>query len=196
MPCNLLESNQCSRETNIFWGMLSEKRPSVSRVKALRHPMKIICKKSFTFFLLPLRSRGQSTWLQIQRSGFDSWRYQIFWEVVGLEWGPLSLVSTIMELLGRNNSGPSLESREYGRGHPLRRPRDNLHSQKLAPASPTSGGLSAGIVRSRTKATEFIRFLTTCVELHLHSSYVIMAWCIIRQFYILELSIKRINIFV
>jgi hypothetical protein len=25
--------------------------------------------------------------------GFDSRRYQIFWEVVGLEWGPLSLVS-------------------------------------------------------------------------------------------------------
>jgi hypothetical protein len=26
-----------------------------------------------------------SSWLQIQRSGFDSRRYQIFWEVVGLE---------------------------------------------------------------------------------------------------------------
>jgi hypothetical protein len=24
---------------------------------------------------LPLWSSGQSTWLQIQRSGFDSWRY-------------------------------------------------------------------------------------------------------------------------
>jgi hypothetical protein len=32
---------------------------------------------------------------------FDSGSYQIFWEVVGLEWGPLSLVSTIEELLGR-----------------------------------------------------------------------------------------------
>jgi hypothetical protein len=37
-------------------------------------------------------SSGQSSWLQIQRSGFDSQRYQIFWEVVGLEQGPLSLV--------------------------------------------------------------------------------------------------------
>jgi hypothetical protein len=42
---------------------------------------------------LPLWSRGQSSWLQIQSSGFDFWRYQIFW-VVGLERGPLSLVST------------------------------------------------------------------------------------------------------
>jgi hypothetical protein len=30
--------------------------------------------------------------------GYDSRRYQIFWEVVGLEWGPLSLVSTVEEL--------------------------------------------------------------------------------------------------
>jgi hypothetical protein len=33
---------------------------------------------------------------------------------VGLERGPLSLVSTIEELLGRKSSGFSLESREYG----------------------------------------------------------------------------------
>jgi hypothetical protein len=46
----------------------------------------------------PLWSSGQSSWLQIQRSGFDSQCYQIFWEVVGLEWDPLSLVSTIEEL--------------------------------------------------------------------------------------------------
>jgi hypothetical protein len=37
--------------------------------------------------------------------GSDSRRYKIFWEVVGLEQGPLSLVSTIEELLGRNSSG-------------------------------------------------------------------------------------------
>jgi hypothetical protein len=39
-----------------------------------------------------------------------------FWEVVGLERGPLSLVSTVEELLGRKNSGSGLESREYGLG--------------------------------------------------------------------------------
>jgi hypothetical protein len=47
----------------------------------------------------PLWSSGQSSWLQIQRSGFDSRRYHISWEVVVLERGPLSLVSTIEELL-------------------------------------------------------------------------------------------------
>jgi hypothetical protein len=34
---------------------------------------------------------------------------------VGLERGPLSLVSTIEELLGRKSSGSGLENREYGR---------------------------------------------------------------------------------
>jgi hypothetical protein len=33
--------------------------------------------------------------------GFDSQCYQIFWEVVGLKQGPLSLVSTTEELLGK-----------------------------------------------------------------------------------------------
>jgi hypothetical protein len=32
-----------------------------------------------------LWSSDQSSWLQIQRSGFDFRRYQIFWEVMGLE---------------------------------------------------------------------------------------------------------------
>jgi hypothetical protein len=64
----------------------------------------------------PLRSSGQSSWVQIQRSGFDSERYHIFWEVVGLERGPLSFMSTTEELLGRKkSSGSGLESREYSR---------------------------------------------------------------------------------
>jgi hypothetical protein len=48
--------------------------------------------------------------------GFDSRYYQFFWEVVGLERGPLSLVSTIEELLGRKSSSSGLAIREYGRG--------------------------------------------------------------------------------
>jgi hypothetical protein len=47
----------------------------------------------------PLWPSGQSSRLQIQRSKFDSWSYQIFWEVVSLERGPLSPVSTTEELL-------------------------------------------------------------------------------------------------
>jgi hypothetical protein len=69
----------------------------------------------------PLWSSGQSFWLQIHRSGFDFWRYQIFWEVVGLERGPFSLVSTTEELLERKSSGSGLENREYGRRDPSRR---------------------------------------------------------------------------
>jgi hypothetical protein len=37
---------------------------------------------------------------------------------VVLERGPLSLVSTIEELLGRKSSGSGLERREYGRRDP------------------------------------------------------------------------------
>jgi hypothetical protein len=37
---------------------------------------------------------------------------------VGLERGPLCLVSTTEELLGRNSSGSGLENREYGRRDP------------------------------------------------------------------------------
>jgi hypothetical protein len=40
----------------------------------------------------PLWSSGQSSCLQIQRSGFNSRRHQCFWEIVGLERGLLSLV--------------------------------------------------------------------------------------------------------
>jgi hypothetical protein len=65
-----------------------------------------------------LWSSGQSSWLKIQRSGLDSRRYQISWEVVGLERGPLSLVSKIEELLGRKSSGSGLENRDYGRRGP------------------------------------------------------------------------------
>jgi hypothetical protein len=39
----------------------------------------------------PLWSSGQSSWLQIQTSEFDSRHYQIFWVVMSLEQGPLSL---------------------------------------------------------------------------------------------------------
>jgi hypothetical protein len=62
-----------------------------------------------------LCSSGQSYWLQIQRFGSDSRLYQIFWEVMGLERGPFSLVSTTEELLRRNIRGSCLENRNYGR---------------------------------------------------------------------------------
>jgi hypothetical protein len=74
---------------------------------------------------------------------------------VGLERGPLSLVSTIEELLGRKSSGSCLENREYGRKDPSSLPRGTLYPQKLALTSPTSGGRSVGRVRSQAQATGF-----------------------------------------
>jgi hypothetical protein len=74
---------------------------------------------------------------------------------VSLERGPLSLVSTIEELLERKSSGSGLKNREYGRRDQPRRPRGTLYKQKFALTSPTSSGRSVGIVDSRTQATEF-----------------------------------------
>jgi hypothetical protein len=42
---------------------------------------------------------------------FDSWRYQISWEVVGLERGPLSLVRITVDFLNGTVAAPGLESR-------------------------------------------------------------------------------------
>jgi hypothetical protein len=113
----------------------------------------------------PLWSSGQSSWLQIQRSGFNSRLYQIIWEVVGLERGPLRLVCTIEELHGRKRSGSGLENREYDRRGLTRWSRSTLYPQKLAFTSLTSGGRSVGIVRSRTQATEY-NFLCVGPSLH------------------------------
>jgi hypothetical protein len=46
-------------------------------------------------------------------TGFDSRAQEK--QVVGLERGPLSLMSTTEELLGSNSGGSGLEIREYGR---------------------------------------------------------------------------------
>jgi hypothetical protein len=67
-------------------------------------------------------------------SGFDSWRCQIFWEVVGLERGPLSLVRITEELLGWKSSGSRHENRINDRGS-IALTRDPLYPQKLAQAA-------------------------------------------------------------
>jgi hypothetical protein len=73
---------------------------------------------------------------------------------VSLERGPLSLVSTIEELLGRKRSGSGLESREYGS-------RDS-HADHVAPSIKKFETNFAenlrtpcSIVRSWIHATEF-----------------------------------------
>jgi hypothetical protein len=71
---------------------------------------------------------------------------------MGLERGPLSLVSTTEELLKINSSGSGLESREYGRRDPCADHATPLYPQKL-----TSGGRSISSVCFRTKVTELIK---------------------------------------
>jgi hypothetical protein len=101
----------------------------------------------------PLWSSGQSSWLQIQSSMFDSQRG----EVVGLEQGALSLVSTIEGLLERKSSDSGLENRDYGCWLSVALTTWlPLYPQKLALTSSTSGGRSVDIVRSRTQITEFV----------------------------------------
>jgi hypothetical protein len=96
----------------------------------------------------PLWSSGQSSW----GLGFDSRRYQIFWEVVGLERGPLSLMRIIEKLLEWESSDSGQESRINGRGiRCADHATPSLYPQKLALTLPTSGGRSVGIVRLRTK---------------------------------------------
>jgi hypothetical protein len=75
---------------------------------------------------------------------------------VGLERGPLSLVSTIEELLGRKAAAPVQKTDNTAVG--IRRA-DNatpFYPRNLTLTSPTNGGRSVGIVRSRTKATELL----------------------------------------
>jgi hypothetical protein len=74
---------------------------------------------------------------------------------VSLGRGEFALVSTIEGLLGRKSSSSGLENREYVRGDPLRRTCDTLYPQKFTLTSPTNGGRSVDIIRSRNKATEF-----------------------------------------
>jgi hypothetical protein len=56
---------------------------------------------------------------------------RFFWEVMGLKRGPLSLVSTTDELLGRKSSGSGLENHEYGRTDPSHWPRSTSIRKKV-----------------------------------------------------------------
>jgi hypothetical protein len=102
-------------------------------------------------YLPPIGLMINSSWLQIHRPGLNSRHYQIFWEVVGLERGPLSLMSTTEELLGRKRSGSGLENTEYGFRDPLQQPLSTNVGSNFA----GKGSHSVSIVHSRSKATEF-----------------------------------------
>jgi hypothetical protein len=121
---------------------------------------------------LPLWSGGQSSLIQIHMS----WVWFLapsgfFLEIMGLEQGPLSLVSTIEELLERNISGSSLERREYGHGDPLHWPCDSLYLQKLTLTLPRSCCHVVGIVHSWTKDTVVVFFLVYDISVVSDISY-------------------------
>jgi hypothetical protein len=74
---------------------------------------------------------------------------------VGLERGPLSLVSTIEELLGRKSSGSDLETENTADGIRHADHVGPLYPHKLTLTSPTSDGRSIGVVPSQAQAMEF-----------------------------------------
>jgi hypothetical protein len=75
---------------------------------------------------------------------------------VGLERVPLSLVSTIEELLERKSSGSGLDKRDYRRRDPARRRRFTSLSTKVGTNFADKRWSSVGIVLSRTQVTEFV----------------------------------------
>jgi hypothetical protein len=115
--------------------LATETRTQVTNWRVLEKPIcfftrckAVISSNQCISYRPPLWSSGQSSWLQIQRSGFDSRHYKIFLEVVGLERGPLS---SSEELLGRKCSDSGLEIRDYGSRDQSRWPCDTLLSVKV-----------------------------------------------------------------
>jgi hypothetical protein len=68
------------------------------------------------------------------------------WRLSGLHWHKVCLVKL----------GLRCRNQRYGRRDPSRWPRGTLYPQKFTLTSPTSGGRSVGIVRSRTQTMEFV----------------------------------------
>jgi hypothetical protein len=79
---------------------------------------------------------------------------------VDLERGPLCLVSTTKELLGRKVESPVLETEISAVWISRAEYATSLYLQTLALTSPTSGILSVGIVRSQTQPTEFVCYIS------------------------------------
>jgi hypothetical protein len=78
---------------------------------------------------------------------------------VGLEQGPLSLVSTTEELLDRTSGGFGLETEIMAIGIHHADYETLLYPQKLALTSQTSRSRSVGIVCSQTQVMEFMQHL-------------------------------------
>jgi hypothetical protein len=80
-------------------------------VAVLPHPLSIAMQEKGFVIVHVARVPGYRS----RGPGFNSRYYKMFLEIVGLERGPLSLVSTTEELLGRKRSDFDLETRENSR---------------------------------------------------------------------------------
>jgi hypothetical protein len=111
--------------------------------------------KYFTTYIYfewpPLWSSGQNVWLLTGAPGSILCVARFFRAAVGLERGPLSLVSNLRSYLEEIVAAPGLQNRSYDRRDSLRWPRDPLYPLKLALASLTGGDRSIGIVLLRTQ---------------------------------------------
>jgi hypothetical protein len=79
-------------------------------------------------------------------------RYQIFWEVVGLERGPLNLVRKIEELRERKSSGSVYKTKINGRGEQQRWPRNTLLSGTVSTNIGWQAAVAQSVVRLPTKS--------------------------------------------
>jgi hypothetical protein len=82
-------------QNKVLYFYLTMKTMRVSKTYIFNHNKMLETAQYFLLSQPPLWSSGQGSWLQIQRCAFESRRFLVFWEVVGLEQGPLNLVSTI-----------------------------------------------------------------------------------------------------
>jgi hypothetical protein len=99
--------------------------------------------------------------LQFRRPGFDSRHYQEKSSESGT--GSTQPREYNWGATWKKSRGSCLENREYGCRDPSRWPRGTLYPQKLAITSPTSGGRSVGIVRSRTQTMKFFILVVVVV---------------------------------
>jgi hypothetical protein len=82
------------------------------------------------------------------------------------------------------SSGSGLEMREYRHRYPSLWPRSIIYPHKLALTSPTTGGRSVDIVRSRTQVTMFVFFIGNNVfyESGIRQIYAVRFLCVWRVF--------------
>jgi hypothetical protein len=129
-----------------------------------------------------LKSSGQSSCLQIQRSWFDSRALPDFLRNSGFGTGSTQPREYNWGASWKKkSSGSGLESRDYGLRDASRWPRGTLYPQRLTVTSPTSGGRSVGVVCSRTQAREFF-------------FYIILILCYVILYYIIHNSPLRSTI--